>query len=472
MKEYDIIVAGASTTGSWFAEKMASQGFKVLMLEKNSRDGISRNYDVFHMAKGEMEKFGYPVPVEGDIDYAFEFVGGAAYSAYGNYPKKTHTETVGMHKHEYILRLNDNAVKAGAELIYEAAFSDFIYNEDGKIIGAKYLTETGEHEAYAKIVADCTGIPSAARRKLPDGYGVENFEITPRDMFYVIIYYVRYPETHEKIIHTDSFLQYKCWSAPSADENGGILGVGANLSFEYAEEMFKVFSKNVPLPPYELLKEERGATPYRRPPYSFVADGFIAMGDAACLTKPNNGEGCTSSIYQADIAAEVISKALREGGYLTRERLWSINKRYIDVQGKAFASNLAMLTGAAGLNAQENEYFFKHDIIFSEKMFQNITGGISLSPADIAKMLHYVNLGVTLGKLRISFLASVTKAFINGMNVASHYESFPETPEGFEEWVKHADALWNTVGSMADNCDEEIVRRIEERKDEKDTVNV
>ena len=470
MEKYDVIVVGASTTGSWFAEKMAKNGFKVLMIEKTSRENISRNYDIFHMAKSEMEKFGYPVPKKTDADYGFEFTGGAAISAYGNYPKRTYTDTVGMHKHEYILRLNDNAVKAGATLIYEAAFSDFIYDENGKICGAKYITENGEKSAYAKIVADCTGIPSAARRKLPDGYGVENFEITPRDMFYVIIYYVRYNETHEKIIHTDSFLQYKCWSAPSADENGGVLGVGANLNFEYAEEMFKVFKKNVPLPPYELIAEERGATPYRRPPYSFVSDGFIAMGDAACLTKPNNGEGCISSIYQAEIAVDVISKALKENKPLTRENLWSINKRYIDVQGKAFASNLAMLTGAAGLNEEENEYFFKHNIIFSEKMFQNITGGVKLTPVDIAKMIHYVSLGVACGKIRPSFLLSVAKAFLNGNNIASHYDKFPETPDGFDEWVKKADELWKTVGSMADNCDEEIIRRIEKRKEQNEIM--
>lgn len=467
MKNYDIIVAGASTTGSWFAEKMASKGFKVLVIEKCSRENLSRSYDIFHMGKEDMKKFGYPIPKSGDKDYAFEFVGGSAFSAYGNYPKKTYENTVGMHKHDYILRLNDNAVNAGAELIYEAEFSDLIYDENGRISGAKYVTENGECEAYASIVCDCTGIPSAVRTKLPEGYGVENFKLTPRDMFYVVLYYVRYSKEHGSTKCTDSFMQYKAWSAPSDDEDGGILGVGANLSYEYAEEMFKIMSKNVPLQPYEIIRTEKGITPYRRPPYSFVADGFIAMGDAACLTKPNNGEGCTSAIYQAQIAAEVIENALKEGGYLTRERLWSINKRYIDVQGKTFASNLALLTGAVSLNATENEFFFKHDVIFNEKMFQNIAGGVTMTPAEVAKTVYYVCVGVTTGKIRIPFLAKVAKAFINSMNMASHYAAFPETPEGYDEWVKKADALWATVGSMADNCDGDIIRRIEEHKKEK-----
>ena len=44
--------------------------------------------------------------------------------------------------------------------------------------------------------------------------------------------------------------------------------------------------------------------------YSFVEDGFIAMGDAAFLTKPTCGEGCTSSLVQGEIAAEVITMLL------------------------------------------------------------------------------------------------------------------------------------------------------------------
>ncbi len=460
MNRYDVIIAGASTTGSWFARKMAERGFRVLVIEKSSRENISRNYDIFHMAKGEMEKFGYPIPKNDDADFAFEFTGGAAYSAYGNYPKRTYTQTVGMHKHDYILRLNDDAVKAGAEIIYEAPFKGFIYNGMGQITGVKYENAGRLHGALASIVADCTGIPSAARTALPNGYGVENFKITPRDMFYVIIKYVLYPEAHEKVIHTDSYLQYKCWSAPQADENGGILGVGANLSFEYAEEMFREFERNVNLPPYTVQKIEKGTTPYRRPPYSFVADGFIAMGDAACLTKPNNGEGCVSSLYQAQIAVDVVSEALKEGGYLTKERLWSINKRYIDIQGKSFASMMALLVGAASLNCTENEFFFENDIIFSQQMFAGLNSGISLDPKEIGRIIKCIAKGVAQKKIRLSFLSDVAKAGLHFLEVGRLYSEFPEDPKDFKSWVKKADALWERVGVMADNCDEAIVSRI------------
>lgn len=464
MEKYDVLIVGAATTGSWFACEMAKRGFRVLVIEKQKREDVSRNYDIFHMQKKEMEKFGFPIPEKTDEDYAFEFDGGSFYSAYGNYPKPTHNEVIGMHKHSYILRLNDNAVKAGAKIIYGAAFGGFLFDDEGRICGAKYRTADGECGAFASIVADCSGIPSVARTALPDGISAENFVISPRDLFYVILRYVRYPDGHEKVIHTDSYLQYKVWSAPQADEKGAILGVGANLSFDYAEEMFREFRKNVPWCNYTVQKIEYGRTPYRRPPYSFVADGFIAMGDAACLTKPNNGEGCTSSLYQAQIAVEVISQALAEGGCLTEERLWSINKRYIEVQGKNFAGTMALLTGAAYLNCEENEYFFKNDIIFSKSIMAGFGNGISIPPAEIERTIRLIAAGVATGKIRTELIRRVMQAFKNSVEIKALYSEFPETPEGFDIWRGRADELWEKIGSMADNCDEALLDRLERRK--------
>jgi flavin-dependent dehydrogenase len=53
--------------------------------------------------------------------------------------------------------------------------------------------------------------------------------------------------------------------------------------------------KQVKLPAAKLDKIEKGFTPYHRAPYSLVTDGFICMGDAACMTKPYSGEGITAS---------------------------------------------------------------------------------------------------------------------------------------------------------------------------------
>ena len=99
---YDILIVGASTTGCWFAEKMASQGFRVLVVEKDEPVNVSRAYDVFHMSRPEMEQFGLIIPEPENPIRAFSFADSPMRSPYGNYPKASSggPETNGLHKHE------------------------------------------------------------------------------------------------------------------------------------------------------------------------------------------------------------------------------------------------------------------------------------------------------------------------------------------------------------------------------------
>ena len=462
MKKYDIVIAGASTTGAWFAKKMAAEGHKVLVIEKQKPENVSREYDIFHMGKAEMEKFGLDIPKEGDDDYGFVFTSGRSYSPFGNYSKYGKETVVGMHKHEFIMKMNRQAVEAGAEIIYGAAFSDFLKDEKGNIIGAKYITDEGEQQVEAQLVADCTGIPSAARRKLPDNAYVENFALTPEDIFYVVLYYAKY--TDEKINPLDLhgfFMQYKAWSAPSGDDHGAILGVGSNYSYDYAEEIFnRDLKKNVPWPKYTVEKVEKGMTPYHRTLYSFVEDGFIAMGDTAFLTKPTCGEGCTSSLYQAEIAVEVISKLLKEGKPLTKENMWSINTRYFKVQGKDFDALRPLLIGIISFGYEEAEYLFKHDVLFSQKILGGMGQELQFTPADIAKIVSGITAGLATGKLKMSSIKKVINGLMQNMEVAKLYDEYPDSPAGYFSWKAKADELWKKVGKAADTCDPEIVRKL------------
>ena len=451
MEKFDVVIVGAATTGSYFARRMAERGHTVLIIDKLPEEKVGAKYDIFHIAKADFDRFGLPLPVKGE-DFAFEFTGTAAHSAYGRYPKETAGTTIGMHMHAYTLRMNRWAKEAGAVFRYGASFIDFLY-EDDRIAGIRYSTESGEESVSARIVADCSGIPSAARTKLPDGYGVENFKITPADMFYVTLHYVKYFNERDYVNKTSTYPFFKTWEAPQADPQGAILGVGANLSFEYGEKIYNEFKTMVQLPEHALTYMERGVTPYRRPPYSFVAGGFVVMGDAACLSKPHAGEGVTSSMVQVDIAVDVIDKVLQKPEYLTRDSLWSINKRYIDGQGKIFASMLATLIGAVSTNAVENDFFFKHDVIFSKKSFESMDAGKPLvfSTGEMIGMVFKMLLGIVTGKLRLKTIQALLDSMKKGDEVTSLYSVFPETADGFQEWVEKADALWLKVGSMADH---------------------
>lgn len=449
MRNYDIIIVGASTAGSYFARRMAEKGFSVLVIDKSSREKISPDYDIFHMGKEEMEHFDLPKVKEDDGICEFVFTDSDMMSAYSNYPKPSPSTVVGMHKHDYILLMNDWASEAGAEILYEASFCNLIYDSNNRINGITFEVNGEKINVGCRLVADCSGIPAVVRRSLPDDYGVEKFELTSNDILYVTLRYIDFIEKKDRWLHSQFWLAYKSWLAPS-EGSDAILGIGACFGFDYVEKVFKQFTKNANLPEYTVRKIEKGRTPYHRAPYSFVADGFIAMGDAACITKPNCGEGCTASLVLEQIAVDIASKVMKDGAYPTRESLWSINKLYNNTQGKEFASLMALLTGIVKHSTKANEFLFKHDVIFSKKILGGMSEGLNLNAGDYLKTLVFIIVGLVSGNITITEIKSILSGVINSGKLTEHYEKFPETPSGFDEWVKEAEELWKQTGKLSD----------------------
>ncbi len=449
MKNYDVVVVGASTAGSWFAHQMSEKGFSVLMIDKSSRENISPEYDVFHMGKDEMEQFDLPKVTEGDGVCEFIFSEQNMMSAFSNYAKAAPTTVVGMHKRGYIQLMNDRAINAGAEIVYEASFGSLVYNENGKICGVTYVKNGEKETVSCRLVADCSGIPAVVRRSLPENYGVETFELTPNDILYVTLRYIDFTDIKDRWLKSNFWLAYKSWLAPSAGSDA-ILGIGACFGFDYVEKCFEQFSKNAKLPSYTVKKIEKGRTPYHRAPHSFVSDGFIAMGDAACLTKPNCGEGCTASLVLEKIAVDVASQAMKNGAYPTREALWSINKKYNDTQGKEFAGLMALLTGVVKHSPKANEFLFKHDAIFSEKILGTMGTGLVLGIGDYLKIVVFVLMGIVTGHIKVAEIKSILEGVINSGKLTAHYEKYPDTPEGLEAWAKEAEKLWKKAGKLSD----------------------
>ena len=343
--EYDVLVIGACTAGLYFAKRMAEQGYSVLVAERCERAECGKRLQIFHMDLGEMEKYGVPQPVEGE-DFVHDFAFSASRSALGKW-EKYHEHTVYVMKLPvYIQRLMRWAEEYGVDFSFGTAFDELLMDGD-TVTGAKLKKGDVKFKVNTRLVADCSGIDAAVRTKLPDSALCENFALSESDKFYVTVNYVSFLKPEKvHIRHTISWPYYKVWIAPRETKQGAILGVGANMSFAYGERCLKKFEENIAIPDYRIDKTERGAVPYHRPPYSFVCDGFVALGDSVCLTKPNNGEGVTAAWYLVDIAAEEIGDAMQDAGIPSAEDMWGVNVRYQRTQGAAFAELLATMTGA------------------------------------------------------------------------------------------------------------------------------
>lgn len=431
----DVVIVGACTAGTYFSRLLAERGLNVAVIDKETEENLCKRLDIFHFTRDSYEAFGLPESQEGDEEFVRNFDVCYSKSALDNYPKMSSTKVAVLHLPLFIKRLRKQAQAAGVEFLFGEEFDRIKYDGNGRIAGI--VTKNGR-EINARLVVDASGIPSVVRRSLNDPF-MEPFEIGPRDKFYVLLKYVQLKNPGDKVELSTSWPYYKGWIAPQHSGNGAIIGVGASLSYDYARRCMEKFEGAVGLPPYELQYEELGCTPYRRPPYSFVTDGFLVIGDAACLTKPWNGEGVPSAWVQCTPAADVVARAMRDRKYPTKEALWPINVLYQRGEGREFAATRALLIGAVQMSAQDNDYLFEHSIVFKSDDEPD-------NPWIVPALLK----GAAAGRFSRNGLKALLSGWNHGRKLDYLYARYPSSPVGYPGWKLYADELWARVGTMAD----------------------
>lgn len=431
---YDVIIVGACTAGTYFSGLLAKRGLNVLVIDRDTEENLAKRLDIVHFTRDSYKEFGVEPSGEGDEEFVRNFNVCYGKSALNNHLKTNYINVAVLHLPLFIKRLRKTALEAGVHFRFGTAFKELRYT-DGRISGIK--TVDGE-EIPARLVVDASGISAVVRRSIQDPF-IENFETGPRDKFYVLLKYVKLKDPNISITDSTSWPYYKGWIAPQHTPGGAIVGVGANLSFDYARKCMAKFEAAIPLPEYELQYEEMACTPYRRPPFSFVTDGFLVIGDAACLTKPINGEGIPAAWKQCTPAADIVAAAMKDGSYPTKEKLWEINRIYQTGEGADYAGERAMLIGAVDMTPKDNDYLYRKGIVFK-----------SDDEPEVDNLLAELLKGVLKGQFSPKALFSLASSTLKGEALKKHYKAYPATPDGYAAWAQKAMKLWEKAGSMAD----------------------
>jgi electron-transferring-flavoprotein dehydrogenase len=438
-KDVDVLIVGGCTTGLYFAGLMAEKGFKVLVCDKSPEDKLGNRYDVIHVGQGHFPRFGIDEPKPGDPDYVTCFDRSILRSASNKWPKAHISPILVLRRVPLMKRLAAWATSKGAELLCTASFEKPVFDSQGRLAGGVFRRENGELTVKARLTVDASGIPAVVRTSLPASYGVENDPLTTDELSYVILYYAKLLDTKDFVLPSvTTWVQYRVWVAASYDPQGVLLGIGSKDSFECAESDFNSFAEKGYLPAYELDHAEKCLNTRRRTPYSFVADGFIAMGDAASITNPWTGEGVPDTWVLCSIAAEEFARAMEGGAYPRRDAVWPVNRRYVSEQGALFASLFATRLGFTGSTPEENDYMFEHDIFYADEEKRG--------KGDLAAA---VKAGRDSGHISAGSAERMLKGLSLGKEIHAHYTTYPETPGQFETWTREADRLWASVLALA-----------------------
>jgi flavin-dependent dehydrogenase len=448
-QDCDILIIGAGTAGSYFGWQMARRGHSVVIAERSERQSVGKRLDVFHIDSVKFDEFGVPPPEMDAPEFCVILEEGISCSPEGKYPKAVRYPFHVMRLPLFLQRLFTHAESEGVQFEFSTEFAKLLYR-DGRVSGAVVKRGGEEQTIRARLVVDASGINAVVRTTLPSDYGVENFKTAPDEKFYVVLRYITWLDPDRpRTVDSEGWTFYKAWVAPSYHERGAIIGIGATGSYDHAEEVFREFAAAITLPPHQVDKIERGVTPYRRPPYSVVGDGFLCLGDSACLTKPFSGEGVTSGWTLCKIAADVVDRALQEDENLGADALWPINVRYFRDQGAKFAGILATVPSAANVTKRENSYLFKKDVVFSEDDLTEMNRDFEmhLTTGKILRIFGVIVLGLVSGNYSLASLKALLRSVRVSGKIRGHYESFPVDRSDFTSWAKTAEDLWRQASA-------------------------
>ena len=447
VEKCDILVVGAGTAGMYLSWLIAKKGYSVVTVEKDEREKVGKRLDVIHFETDRIKNAGIPPFKVGEPDcIEIREHSTQITTDFTTEVKITALQTI-VRLSPFLNRMYKVLEADGVKLVFSCKFLELVF-DGGKIIGV--LTEkNGEKiEYHARLVVDASGTGAVIRTSLPQDYGIETFKLDPSSVMYVLLQYIKWLNPEEKHPIPDTgFQYYLLWFGPCQIENGAILGVGQPGSYENARKAREEFLGKAHLPPYEIIKEEQGFTPYRRPPYTLIGDGLLCIGDAAAITYPFSGHGVTATWNLCIIAADVIESTLKEEGYISKDKLWDINVRYYRDQGAKFASLLMQLSGILNFSAKEWDYALKSGLLYKtggedEIPEPNKEYEEDMSLGEMLKFLFKLIGGMLKRQLSLKHVKKLLSANSLAGKIKKHYETFPEDPNEFDQWVKKADQLW------------------------------
>jgi len=438
MKSCDVVIAGAGVAGCLAARDLAAAGHSVLVLENRGRKKMG--HDWWDTVDCEVfDEVGLAFPGNDEIAKSYEFTVYTPVGGIGATVKMPACK-VNIERKPFARRLISEAEKAGAEFVFRATVENPII-ENGQTIGLSYKNKDGKSKNIrAKITMDATGAAGTLRRKMPDGYGF--VPVLKRGEFVVT-----YREIREDLRPDGKSIlvigKYKGAQWLSRGHNGMVDIMACTL-----DEAGRMDPKKVAL---EIIEREGGVggkclrggyyerIPLRRGFDSFVAPGFMLIGDSACTCNPMNGSGISSGLRSASIAAKTAHHALVSGG-LDIADLWSYNHEYKITQDVLFAK-LFMLQQFINNESDDNIHS-----VFNCGMFD---------PDKFWELEHQIDLHSNINKIpkvlklldRPVFLTRMSFTFALLLLLEKHYLNFPKTynPRTFREWRNRTRLLFDMI---------------------------
>jgi geranylgeranyl reductase family protein len=452
MDKFDAIVIGAGTAGCLAAKTLAEKGLKTCLIENKNKESIGTKICGDALGEHHLKTLGLEKPQGGELETRIEGI--RIFS-----PNEetvftiAHEDFIGylLNRHLFGQWLLKKAIDQGAILFDSTKFLNPIFKK-GFVSGVIIKRSDGSRvNLESKVVIDSSGFLGVVRRKLPESMNIEKI-IENKDVEACYREIRQLKQETENTKYCDIYLNQKVtpggytWIFPKPGAKVNV-GLGVCMTKQFPNPKTQFYEHIVKRP---IFKNSTVTTsgawfdPTRRPLDNMVGNGIVVTGDAASLVNPIHGGGIGPSMLSGFYAGKVISEAL-EKGEPTQEALWSYNNLYMESYGKKQASldifrMFLIKSSDDDLNYGMNCKLLTEDDVLKaglgDEFHLNITETARRVFRGIKRMRFLNKLRVTVKMMR---------------EIQNHYDTYPKTPEKFDEWrLSTIDLINNARSRLVD----------------------
>lgn len=468
--DYDLIVVGAGSGGCMAALHAARGGLRVLLIERRPESKIGAKVSYDSIKPEVFDQLGLPRPEGEELDAE-----GTDLRIFS--PSKRHwadcrVPNLLVHRGLLGQRLLRLARQAGAELLAGAEVTGVIVEGVGApgVAGVRVGVGTQGREIRARVTIDAGGFFAPVRRHLPPevlppyriaredticGYREVRRLVPGRDADDPLIPPAGYPGYYDFLGYEGGYL----WAVREAD---GWVNIGIGVQDRPFGPDYATTGGSKPIRgPVDLVDEfcrsslavtdecsarGHGGSPYiplRRCLPRLVANGFMAVGDAAWQVCPGTGYGICSSMVAGKLAGEVAARAVARvdgaGPWIPAADLWAYDAGWRRDLGADYAFIDCIRLLLISLRESEVDWL----------MARGIIGSHEFSPIWVGRPFRYTAVDLLArgfrGTGRPGLMQKLVSTLRTGLALERLYRNAPETPGGAPAWERQEHALYEKL---------------------------
>ncbi len=431
-EKYDVVIVGSGIAGSTAALFLAKKGFRVVVLERVSRDNLGWKPCGDAIGEHYFDELGLEPPRGDELEYIVNGID--IYSPTERHVIRVKGKGYMVNTPAFVKRLMSSAISHGAVLLDETiALAPII--ENGYVVGVKARRKGEPLELRAKMVIEASGNAAVIRRKLPREWPVAEeadpteFNIAYREIR-ITEQEVRDPEYIRIYINQTIAPGGYWWLFPKGERKINVgLGVMGGAGYPSPKEIFYRYLAGREDVKGEIIHAAGAPVPTRRPINSLVWNGIAVIGDAGYTVNPIHGGGKGSSMLAAYCVAEAFEKAYEKNNF-SASSLWNANKCYIEKYGAKQASLDILRLFLQRMTNDEFEFIISKKLVSGDDLY-TISSEARVTSKIVLRILRAIVAGIS----RPGLLAKLKKVSDYMEEIRSYYKRYPETPEGLDRWL-------------------------------------